>query len=193
MPCIAIHLAVAKKYLAKNPNEEENDFILGTLAPDFGLDNLSDYININGLDKRARHFGNDYKPSSLIDYMKTKVDFNEFFLNNDINTSFLRAYFLHLLCDYYFFDSCINDNRLTNLSLEEGVKIGYNDYDLITEYLIDKYDLDIPKIAKDIMSRKGVGKLQILEIDKVDEFIDKMSKLDLNKEKDKLLKKDRKY
>jgi hypothetical protein len=184
MPCIAIHLAVAKKYLEKNHNEEEKDFILGTLAPDFGLDNLSDYIKINGNDKRARHFGNDYKPSSLIDYMKTKVDFNEFFLNNDIDTSFLRAYFLHLLCDYYFFDSCINDSRLANLSLEEGVKIGYNDYDLITEYLINKYNLDIPEIAKDIMSRKGVGKLQILEIDKVDEFINRMANLDLSNERE---------
>ena len=179
MPCIAIHLAIAKKYLEKNNNENKDDFIFGTLAPDFAFDNIDNYIKIDGNDKNARHFGDNNKPNNLVEYMKTKVNFNDFFSNNDINTSFLR--------DYYFFDNCINDPRLADLSLEEGVKIGYNDYDLITEYLIDKYDLDIPEVAKDIMSRKGTGKLQILDVDKVDEFIDKMSKLDLYKEKDKFI------
>ena len=186
MPCISIHLAVAKKYLEKHV-ENHDEFILGTLAPDLSIDNISNYIKLDNLDKNSKHFGSNYKPSSLIEYMKGKTDFSLFFKDNDINTSFLRAYFLHLLCDRYFFDECILDSRLEGLSLEEGIKIGYNDYDLITEILINKYHLDIPEITKDIMSRKGTGKLQILNEEKIDEFINRMSNLDLNVEKEKVL------
>ena len=41
MPCIAIHLAVAKKYLEKHPDENYNEFILGTIAPDITLDDVN--------------------------------------------------------------------------------------------------------------------------------------------------------
>ena len=120
--------------------------------------------------------------------MKKKVDFNLFFNQNDINTSFLRAYFLHLLCDYYFFGEYISDEKLSNLSFDEAVKIGYNDYDLITPKLISKYNLIIPDQIKSIISRKGIGEIKILKEDTVDEFIDNMSKIDLFKAKQEVIK-----
>ena len=45
MPCLAIHLAVAEKYLDKHPEENKEEFILGTIAPDTGLPNINEYIN----------------------------------------------------------------------------------------------------------------------------------------------------
>ncbi len=188
MPCLAIHLAVAKKYLEKHNDENKEEFIAGTIAPDINYPNINKYINGVSDDKNSHHFGLNYKTDNIIEYMKKKVDFNLFFNQNDINTSFLRAYFLHLLCDYYFFGEYISDEKLSNLSFDEAVKIGYNDYDLITPKLISKYNLIIPDQIKSIISRKGIGEIKILKEDTVDEFIDNMSKIDLFKAKQEVIK-----
>ena len=186
MPCLAIHLAVAKKYLDSHLEENKDDFILGTIAPDINMPNINEYINGVNEDKNSHHFGLNYKTDNLIEYMKKKVDFNLFFQSNDINTSFLRAYFLHLLCDYYFFGEYVTDERLSNLSFMDAVKIGFNDYDLITPKLISKYNLEIPDQIKDIISGKGEGEIKLLNEDMVDRFIDEMSSIDLDEEKNKL-------
>ena len=186
MPCLAIHLAVAKKYLENHGEENKEDFILGTIAPDINMPNISNYINGVSDDKNSHHFGLNFKTDNLIEYMKKKVDFNLFFASNDINTSFLRAYFLHLVCDYYFFGEYINSEKLRGLSFMDAVKIGFNDYNLLTPKLIAKYDLEVPEAIKDIISGKGEGKIQVLDEKTVDQFIDEMANLDLVSEKNKL-------
>ena len=187
MPCLAIHLAVAKKYLENHLEENKDDFILGTIAPDINMTDINKYINGVSEDKNSHHFGLNYQTENLIEYMQKKVDFNLFFQKNDINTSFLRAYFLHLLCDYYFFGKYITDDRLSGLSLKEAAKIGYNDYDLITPKLISKYDLFIPKEIKSIIMGKGEGELKLLDEELVYKFIDEMANLNLAEEKNKFL------
>lgn len=187
MPCLAIHLAVAKKYLEKHPEDNNKDFILGTIVPDINYPNIDQYINGVSDDKNSHHFGLNYKTNDLIEYMKKKVDFNLFFQNNDINTTFLRAYFLHLLCDYYFFGEYISDDRITNLSLMDAVKIGFNDYNLITPRLIKKYNLDVPEEIKEIISGEGIGEIKLLKEDIVDKFIEEMANLDLYSEKKKFV------
>ena len=182
MPCLAIHLAVAKKYLEKH-NEDENEFILGTIAPDINLPDIDKYIKGTSEDKKSHHFGNSIETNSLIEYMKNKVNFNLFFSYNDINTSFAKAYFLHLLCDYYFFGDYIKDERLKDLSLRDAIKVGYNDYNLITPILINKYGLEVPDQVKDMMLQEGQGELQILDLETVYKFIDEMSSLNLEDEK----------
>ena len=179
MPCIAIHLAVAKKYLEKHPDEKYNEFILGTIAPDITLDDVNKYINGVFTDKNSRHFGTNNKTDDIIEYMKNKVDFKKFFEINDINSSFLRAYFLHLVCDYYFFGEYITSDKLKGLSFMDAVKLGYSDYDLITAKLIKKYNLNIPMEVKDLISMKEEGDLQIIDEVMVDNFINEMSNIDL--------------
>ena len=186
MPCLAIHLAIAKKYLENHPDENREDFILGTIAPDINMPNISEYINGVTDDKNSHHFGLNYQTEDLIEYMQKKVDFSLFFQSNDINTTFLRAYFLHLLCDYRFFGEYITDERLMGLSFREAVRIGFNDYDLITPILISRYNLEIPEQIKDIVSRKGEGTLQLLDEDLVYRFIDEMAEVNLDEEKSKL-------
>ena len=184
MPCLAIHLAVAKKYLEKHKEENKEDFILGTIAPDINIEKINKYINGVSDDKNSHHFGsNDGTCKSLIEYMKKKVNLKLFFQYNDINTSFLRAYFLHLICDDCFLGDYIKDKRLEELSLQEAIKIGVNDYNLITPIIISKYNLEVPDEIKDIISGEGIGSLEILNEDSVYKFIDDMANLDLFEEK----------
>lgn len=185
MPCLAIHLAVAKKYLEKHPEENKDDFILGSIAPDIDLPEINNYINGVSDDKNSHHFGLNYQTNDLIEYMKKKVDFSLFFAQNDINTTFLRAYFLHLLCDYYFFGEYINDKKIENLSFVDAVKIGFNDYNLITPKLIEKYNLEVPDLIKDIISGQGIGEIRLLDESTVDRFIDEMANINLLDEKNK--------
>ena len=162
MPCLAVHLAVAKKYLEHHQEENYDDFILGSIAPDIDVENINKYIKGVSDDKANHHFGIINTSGNLITYMKDKVDFKKFFEVNDINTSFLRAYFLHLFCDYYFLDKC-GKEEVKELSFNDAVKIGVNDYDLLATKLIEKYNLPILPQIKDILLRKGEGSIQLLD------------------------------
>ena len=187
MPCLAIHLAVAKKYLEKHPEENTEEFILGSIAADTETP-IDKYLSLPGNDKNNRHFGENYNTDNLIEYMKRKVNFQRFFATNDINTSFVRGYFLHLVCDYYFFGEYINDEILANMSLKDAIKIGYNDYNIITPILIKKYNLKIPKEIREMVSHPGIGSIRILDLETVSRFIDEMSNTDLETLKVELLK-----
>ena len=71
MPCLAIHLAVAKKYLEKH-NEDENEFILGTIAPDINLLDIDKYIK--GVQEDKKHISYIYYVTiiSLVIILKMK-------------------------------------------------------------------------------------------------------------------------
>lgn len=187
MPCLAIHLAIAKKYLEKNNYENVNEFMLGSIAPDIDMKDIDKFINGVTSDKNSHHFGENYKTSDAIEYMQKKVNFSNFFASNEIDTSFRRAYFLHLLADYYFFGKYITYEEIQGLSLEEIVKIGFNDYDLITPFLINKFDITLPEQLQFLLSRKGEGKLRFLTEEGVLKFIDDVCSLDLEQEKEKFI------
>ena len=189
MPCVSIHLAVAKKYLENHPEENTTDFVMGSIAADFSEDEISvkDYITLTSDDKNARHFGLTNQANNIIDYMKKKVDLGLFLKNNEINNSFMRAYFLHLLCDYYFFGDYIYDDKLSKYPLKDAVMMGYNDYSLITPILIEKYNLDVPEVARKYTDLKGTGEISFLKVDLVDKFISDMASLDLEEEKEKYI------
>ena len=182
MPCLAVHLAIAKKYLEKHPNEDKNEFILGSIAPDILNIDISDKINGVFTDKNSRHFGRNYETTNIVEYMKNKVDFNLFLKQNELDTSFKRAYYIHLLADYYFFGEYIKDEQLSIYPLNEVIKIGYNDYDLITPYLIKKYELEIPDSIKNLLSNKGEGEIKLLKLDLIDSFIEDMSNMNIFEE-----------
>lgn len=183
MPCLVMHLAIAKKYLKIHPEENYNEFILGTIAPDIDMEGIENYINGVTHDKNSHHFGENYQTTDVIEYMQKKVNFEKFFEENNIDTSFKRAYFLHLLADYYFFGKYITHNDLIGKSLMEVVKIGFNDYDLITPIIIEKYDLDLPPQLEFLNNCKGKGDLQLLNLEEVFKFIEDMSMLDIISEK----------
>lgn len=81
MPSFTIHLAVAKKYLERHPEENKEQFYNGVIDPDLK-------------DKTTSHFG----PNS------SSVDLNKYCQEVGLKTSYNRGYFMHLLTDYLFYN-----------------------------------------------------------------------------------------
>lgn len=188
MPCLAMHLAVAKEYLRKNPGENEEEFMLGTIAPDIDMPDIDKYINGVNTDKNSHHFGENYNTTDAIEYMRRKVNFDKFFACNDLSTSFLRAYFLHLICDYKFFGEYVTHKDIVGKTFNEIRDKGYADYNRITPKLVEKYDLVIPDCIKKIVSGHSDGELEIINEEKVYKFIEDMSNIDINDFKNNILK-----
>ena len=72
MPCLVMHLAIAKNYLKDHPEEKYDEFILGTIAPDIDMDDIRNYINGVTRDKNSHHFGENYQTVDAIEYMQRK-------------------------------------------------------------------------------------------------------------------------
>lgn len=145
-----IHIAVAQEYLKKHSKiqENENEFIKGVIYPD------------SVSDKSLTHYG---KKSS-------KVILKDFLSENDINTSFKRGYFLHLVTDYLFY----------NKYLEKFSKEIYNDYDILNRPLIEKYNVKLPREVEKMCFYK-TGETSILSLQLAQKLIDEISSLDLEK------------
>lgn len=88
MPGFVIHLAVANEYIRKNKNaiKDKEQFILGTMTPDFVAD------------KSETHYGPQSSQTSLRKYLE----------ENEINTDFDKGYFLHLITDFIFYNKIID-------------------------------------------------------------------------------------
>lgn len=152
-----IHLSVAEEYLKKHPNANE------------------DYKEfINGVifpdsvkDKSETHYGPQSSQSNL----------NEFLKEHSLNTSFERGYFLHLLTDYLFYNK-----YLDCISTEI-----YNDYDILNDVLIQKYNITLPNAVKDKVFSKN-GELKILSMELVENLIKEISEYDLDIIADEIIK-----
>lgn len=107
---------------------------------------LPDLLKKQGIDS---HFGSSKSPN-----------FDNFFLQYPHFGDFEKGYFLHLVTDYLFYN-----NVLTSWS-----KDIYKDYNILSCYLINKYQITIPKELWEIV-KFDVGILKVLKIDEVDNFI----------------------
>lgn len=87
MPGYVIHLAVAQEYLRKHNKKYSEDFLLGSIEPDFTTD------------KSKSHYGKSPAYTNLRNYLK----------NNTIDTDFKRGYFLHLVTDYLFYNYYLDE------------------------------------------------------------------------------------
>lgn len=149
MPGYVIHLAVAEEYLRKHSNKKE------------------DYNEfIEGVifpdsvkDKSETHYGEKSSLSNLVEFLK----------KHTIDNSFERGYFLHLLTDYLFYNRYID-------CISEKI---YNDYDVLNDRLINKYNVVLPEKVKNLVFSKE-GKLIILSMDLVDKLVDEISNMDLD-------------
>ncbi len=151
MPGYVIHLAIAEEYLEKHKDkaEEHDKFIKGVIFPD-GV-----------ADKSLTHYGECSSKSNLYNYLQ----------HNDMNESFKRGYFLHLLTDYLFYNKYIETF---------SKKIVYNDYDILNKGIMDKYNVVIPEEIKPYVFFKNEGKPKILTKELVEKFIEDVSNLDLD-------------
>ncbi len=153
MPGYIIHLAVAQEYVKKHTNKPEQyeEFIEGVIAPD------------SVKDKSKTHYG----PAS------SKSNLHKFLESNDIQSSYKRGYFLHLLTDYLFYNKYIN---------KFSKEIVYNDYDILNKGLLEKYKVDIPeKVKKEVFFKDMHGASpKILSKELVEGFINDISDLDID-------------
>ena len=110
MPGYVIHLAIAQEYLRKHNKKKSEDFILGSIEPDFTTD------------KTKTHYGKSPAYTNLKEYLE----------NNKIDDDFNQGYFLHLVTDYLFYNYYLNEIRkpqiyedydVTNKTLIEKYKI----------------------------------------------------------------------
>ena len=146
MPGYVIHLAVAKEYLRNFRVRDEEEFLKGTIDPDY----LS-----NG-DKSKTHCS----PKG-----GAETNLKQFLEENKINSSYMEGFFLHLVVDYLFYNQ-----YFTNCTKEI-----YNDYDILNDELIEKYNITMPEEVKKFINPQK-GELKILERDKLDKMISEISK-----------------
>lgn len=143
MPGYVIHLATANEYMRKHPDEIKNksDFLLGSISPDFTIKS----------EKGKTHYGEN----STILYLRKYLE------SNELNTDFNKGYFLHLVTDYIFY------NKL----LEYTSKDIYNDYDILNNYLIKKYNVVILEQIKDQV-HYCTGETKILDQELAEKIIE---------------------
>ena len=145
----AIHLAIAEEYLIKHKNriEDYDSFIEGVKYPD------------SVKDKSLTHYGNGSSNSNLVEFLK----------ENEIDTSFNRGYFLHLLSDYLFY------NKYVSFS-----KDIYNDYDMMNEKIIKKYNVKVTSDIEQYLHFVDEGEYKVFNFEYACKMIDEISSLDID-------------
>ena len=93
---------------------------------------------------------------------------NEFLEKQGIKDSYNEGYFLHLLTDYLFY----------NKYLEKWEQSIYDDYDIINENIIKRYEIEIPSQVQEKVKFKQ-GNLSILNEDDIYKFIDFVGKINV--------------
>ena len=121
----------------------------------------------------------------------------KFLSENEISNDYVKGVFLHLITDYLFFNDFIEANYLNTVSYNDFVKDLYYSYDYTNEYLLNKYNLDLSAYEKIIDENINNDKNEkettfadgnnILPYDKLDAFIERVSNINLEKYKIKLL------
>ena len=82
-----IHIAIAQEYLKLHKENNNEEFIKGTIFPD------------ETKNKQKTHYGKS----------PAYTDLKKFLLQNEIKTSFQRGHFLHLITDYLFYNYYLNE------------------------------------------------------------------------------------
>ncbi len=181
-----IHLAIAIKYLKTNKIKDIVSFFKGNIDPDLAID------------KEFSHYSKRNDKDNLEAYLSTKIGLINFIKSNKMNNDYEMGLFLHLVTDYIFFNYFFDKDYIKNTKYNDYTNDLYYSYDLINDYLEKEYNiigilkdnkmydyLEIIQIAK----RNNKTKYKkIIDKDKLIEFIDNISNIDLDKYKEKLIK-----
>lgn len=187
-----MHLAIAKLYLEKHPEEDVDEFIKGSIEPDL--------VPYN--EKGRTHYGFHAAWSNPAKYLQEN--------GKSIENSRKRGYFLHLVTDYLFYHVLTNiDDIVTKQDLEEVAtkhnvdevvarpnidewrKNQRNDFSILEGEIEDKYEIQdyidkLPENVKKVMTR-AEGELKIFERDSLFKFLEDMAQIDLDKLAEELL------
>lgn len=158
MPGFVIHLATAEQYIKKHSGEikNKNEFLKGAVAPDMTTKE----------NKGITHYGND----------SAQIFLRKFLYEREIESDYDKGYFLHLVTDYIFYNKL-----LTHISKEI-----YNDYDILNQYLMEKYEVELLEEVKYTVFFKD-GKLKIVSKELVEQAIELASDNSLSKIKEEIM------
>lgn len=160
MPSFCIHLAIASEYMKKHKNEikDKEEFIKGTLEPDFGED------------KYISHYGN---------YAEKHIGLSNFLDKEKVDTDYWKGYFLHLVADELFYNNVFKKEN--DYVMEKDLSF-YNDWDCSNEYLIKEYNIkDIPERAKKYI-HSSKDKPEYIDFKRLKKFIDEISEISIEKQ-----------
>ena len=185
MASFSIHLAVAKRYVEKNNIDNKAELYKGIIDPDL-VDNkdISHYTNRNEID-------------TISESKKYSAGLYEFLKVNNIDNDYNKGIFIHLITDYLFFNRFLDKEYMNIAKFEDFSKDLYYSYDMSNEYLEEKYNISSifnneelksheKKIKDDYKPMSEKHKL-IIDENKIYEFIEFVSDIDIEKYKDKIL------
>lgn len=168
MSGFVIHIAVAKQYFKKHTLEikSEDEFIRGAIAPD-----LNEEMTEIAKDKNKTHYGK-------WGILPVETNIDQFLKDSivDITKDYWKGYLLHLLTDYYFYNKIFVDECLETERNNDSL---YFDYDCLNAELIKKYKIDVLENIKKYMNTLE-GKTKYLDKEKLINFIENISSLNLN-------------
>ena len=170
MAHVAVHEIIANRYIQKHHDEvrNKNEFIKGSVAPD-----LNEQLTERRKIKDFPHYGkwsNGNVETNIDKFLKDK--------QVNIKQDYWKGYFLHLLTDYYFY------NKQFNKEFEEIKKNKGNlreDYDYIFEKILKKYKITLSNYTSKYVNIKD-GNSKYLKLDKMLDFIEKMSDINIENE-----------
>ena len=169
MASAVIHLCVAKE-VNKYLKMDENDLLLGSIAPDLS--------KIVGETKEISHFLDHTNEDDIpnIDRFLNKY-------RDDLTKPFEMGYFIHLLTDKYWFRDYIyqyierytrdNDKKRLTYSAIKGII--YDDYTNINIDLIDKYGLGLDIFSNEIEFPES--RITEIPMDSLDLLVEKMGQI----------------
>lgn len=134
MPGFVVHLAIAQEYLKKHNKEYSQDFLNGSIEPDFTSD------------KSKTHYGKSPAYTNL----------ENFLMKNDIEEDFNQGYFLHLVSDYLFYNHYLD--RLEKPQIYDDYD--FTNKSIIQKYNVEIPD----KIKDRIFFKEGTPKILTLEL-----------------------------
>ena len=153
MPGYVVHIAIAQEYLRKHNLKYSEQFIIGSIAPDF--------TNT----KSKTHYGKSPAYTNL----------KKFLLINSINTNYNKGFFLHLVTDYLFYNKYIRKIEKPQIYNDYD----YTNKDLIKKYNVKLPD----SLKDKVFFKRGKPKILTLDLaNKVIEEISNLDLETISKE-----------
>ena len=149
MPGYVIHLAIAQEYLKHNKEENEEDFIYGSIQPD------------SVMPKSISHYGKSPSHTNL----------KNFLLDNELKDSLTRGKFMHLITDYLFYNHYLDYFSKPEIYEDYDVL----NRPLVEKYNVNIID----EAKKYAHFHDGEGETKVLSYDLACKVIDEVSKLDM--------------
>ncbi len=187
MASFHIHLAISNRFAEKNKITDTTAFFRGTMDPD---------ITEN---KDVSHYTGSKNRSNLSEYLKQKVCLYEYLKQNDIDSDYQKAVFLHLITDYLFYNHFLDKEYIRKTPYQNYIRDLYFSYNEVSAYLINKYNLDFKEYNKKISENIDFYRkkrnannfkqcINIIPYDKLDIFIEEVASIDIDKYKNKIMK-----